>query len=432
MRVRSLRWLMVFGIAAIAFGAIGYSVSHAQVAEALPEEEVVASVDEAAPPGWTGSGDHPGKALFDAHCRLCHAISERQLTGPGLLGVGQRVEAGPAHEGKSVVQRLLEYIKNARQGGPENYSPDPYFKSVQESVAGAGVQMSDRGGLPEDVTDRQILDVIHYFLTVRDIEFDEAQYWREYKLGHALVAGDSPFQWGAPSCSGCHSVGADIQGADIGPNIAHTYVLMRARGKDERNNFTDGLYEILSGKDAPKAHHFYRDEEGSGPPTEAELKVMATYFEQAARETGTEHSSNYLPIFALLFAALCIIALEPGIVNILFAKEHGEYIDGPYKEDDHHGHEEGVHEHHAEKKAEEKKEEKSDAGEAKAEEPNAEDKPAEEVKEEPKADVPAEEPKAESKDTEYSPKPEEAKAEEKPEDKSEEAKPEGEDKKEDN
>lgn len=440
MRVRSLRWLVVFGIAAIAFGAIGYSVSHAQVAEPIPEAELSPAAEQTRPPEWDGSGEHPGKADFDQYCRLCHALSDRQLTGPGLLGVGQRVADAPAHQGMSVEQRLLEFIKTTRQGGEENYSPDTYFKSVQESVAGPGVQMSDRGGLPEGMTDRQILNIIDYFLRYRDIEFDEAQYLREVKMGKALVSGEAPFHWGGPACAGCHTVGPDrsMMGANIGPNIGHTYVLMRERGKDEKSNFTDGLKDILSGENAPKAHHYYKDVEGSSPLTDAELNVVATFFEQTARETGTEHDSNYLPIFALLFAALCIVALEPGIVNILFAKEHGEYIDGPYKEDEHgHGdHDEGHDdasedkpEEKAEDTAEEKKEEpKSEEApkeEAKSEEPKSEEKPAEEeVKEEPKAEeekpaeegaeAAAEEPKPESKDTEYSPRPEEAKAEDAP------------------
>ena len=434
MRVRSLRWLVVFGIAAIAFGAVGYSVAEAQAVEKLPDAEVHPAADESKAPDWSGSGDHPGKADFDQYCRLCHSMNETMKTGPGLLNIGKRVAEGPSHQGRSVVQRLLEFIKTTRQGGEENYSDDPYFRSVQEQVAGPGVQMSDRGGLPEDVTDRQILNIIDYMLRFRDVDFDEARYWREVKQGRALVGGTTPFQWGGPACTSCHSIGSDrdLMGANIGQNIAHTYVLMREMGSDEKNNYTDGLEAILHGEDAPAAHHFYEDVEGSRPLTPAELKALATFFEQAARDTGTEKDSNYLPIFALLFAALGIILLEPGVVNILFAKEHGEYVDGPYKEDDHHGHDD--HEEKAEdkpadsaasdgssdakpdesadapEKAEEEKPDASDAEpEDKAEEKGEDaadseaDKPAEEVK---AGDAKDDEQPAESKDTEYSPKPE--------------------------
>lgn len=415
MRVRSLRWLVVFGIAAIAFGAIGYSVAEAQPAK-IPDAEVSPVAEQTKPPGWDGSGEHPGKADFEQYCRLCHTLSETTTIGPGLFGISDRVAKGPAHEGKSVDQRLLEFLKNVDPAAPEK-TTDPYFKEVQETVAGPGIQMTLRGGLPESADDRRILNIIDYILRFRDVEFDEKEYLRDVKSGRSLVAGDTPFAWGGPACSGCHSVGADpdMLGANIGPNIGHTYVLMRERGKDDKNNYTDGLKDILSGENAPKAHRYYKDVEGSSPLTEAELKLVATFFEQAARDTGTEQNSNYLPILALLFAALCIVALEPGIVNILFAKEHGEYIDGPYMEDDHHGHDD----HHeepkpseevkVEEKAEEKAAQEPNAEEPKPdeaeEEPKAEDKPADESKAEDPGDKVVEETKPESRDTEYSPKP---------------------------
>jgi cytochrome c2 len=340
-RVRSLRWLVVFGCAAIAFGVIGYSVADAQAVEKVADAEVHPAAEESMPPDWDGSGPHPGQADFDQYCRLCHSLSQTMKTGPGFAGLAQRIEQGPAYEGKSVVQRLAEYIMAVDPGEPDK-TKDPYFKEVQETVAGPGVQMTLRGGLPADVSQRRLLNLIDYMLRFRDVDFDEKLYWQEYKLGRALVSGEAPFQWGGPACAGCHSVGPDkyMLGANVGPNIGHTYVLMRQLGTDEKNNYTDGLKEILYGESAPRAHYYYKDAEGSFPLTEGELKVVATYFEQAARETGTEETSNYLPILALLFAALGLLLLEPGIVNVLFAKEHGEYIDGPYKEEEHHGHEE--------------------------------------------------------------------------------------------
>lgn len=386
MRVRSLRWLVLFGCAAIVFGAIGVSVSSAQAVENVPDAEVHSSAAESKPPEWDGSGPHPGQADFDQYCRLCHQLSTVTTIGPGLVGLAQRIEQGDPYEGKSPVQRLSEFIRNVNPGDPDA-TRDPYFKKVQAEVAGPGIQMTLRGGLPEDISERRLLNIIDYILRFRDVSFDEKQYWREVEQGRALVGGEAPFQWGGPSCAGCHTVGPDrsMMGANVGPNIAHTYVLMRQLGSDEKNNYVDGLKAILSGENAPQAHHFYKDVEGSSPLNDAELKVVATYFEQAARDTGTEHDSNYLPIFALLFAALGILLLEPGIVNILFAKEHGEYVDGPYKEDDHHGHDD--HEAHAhegkqeEVKAEVKSEDASTAGEEKSEAP-VEDKPAEEKVEE--------------------------------------------------
>ncbi|MCB9936083.1 MAG: cytochrome c [Planctomycetes bacterium] len=353
--MRSLRWLTVLACAAIAFGALGYSVAQAQAVEKIPDAELPAGVKDAGDfaAKWDGSGDHPGKKLFDGACASCHSLGSDAKVGPGLAGLYDRVSKGPAHEGKPVQQRLLEFVKTTEPGGPDKYSADPYFKSVQESVAGPGVQMSARGALAATVTDREILDVIDYILRFRGVDFVEADYLKQVALGRELVSGAKGFEYGGPSCTGCHTAGADhsLRGANLAGNIADTYVLARRRGKDEKRNFADGLQDILSGPNAPAAHHYYKDEVGSGPLTEAELLAVTTFFEQQAREVGTERDSNYLPIFALLAAALLILLLEPSVLNVLFVKEDHEFIDGPYAEEEHHdGHE--SHEHVAEQPAE--------------------------------------------------------------------------------
>lgn len=378
MRVRSLRWLTLFGCAAIAFGALGYTVANAQAVEKIPDGELpegVKSAGEFAPQGWDGSGTHPGKADFDTFCSACHNLNEVAKIGPGMGGLFERITAGPPHEGKAPQQRLLEFIKGTRTGvAAENYSSDPYFKSVQETSAGPGVQMQTRGGLPEDATDRRYLDIIDYILRFRQPTFSEEAYLKQVKLGKELVSGARPFKWGAPSCTGCHTIGAehDLRGASVGGNVAHTYVLARKRGVDEKSNFADGLQDILGGEDAPPAHYWYREGEGSHPLTEVELVAVNTFFEQAARDTGTERDSNYLPIFALLVAALGIVLLEPGVLNILFVKNDHEYIDGPYAEEEHghgedHGHEPEVEKADAEKVADEAKPEETPKVEEKSE-----------------------------------------------------------------
>jgi cytochrome c2 len=338
-RARSLRWLAVLGFAAIVFGALGYSVAQAQVVEKVPDEELPAGVKNAganAPAGWTGTGEHPGKPLFDQTCGVCHSLGTKTKTGPGLKDVFKRV--ADSHPGDDPYKVIADYVERTVQGGPDKYDADPYFRKTQEEVSGPGVQMATRGNLPATATRRDLLTVIDYIFRFRESDFDEAVYLKQVKTGRNLVSGRVGFKWGGPSCTGCHTIGADpdLRGANLGPNVAHTYVLARKYGTNEKLNYADGLYEILSGEHAPAAHFYYKDEEGSHPLTQEELVVVNTFFEQAARDTGTEQDSNYLPIFALLAAALCILLLEPGILNILFVKEDHEFVDGPYKLEDHH------------------------------------------------------------------------------------------------
>ena len=407
MRVRSLRWVVLFGCAAIAFGVLGYSVVQGQAVEPIPAGELPAGADDPkfAPAGWSGSGTHPGKADFDMFCSACHGLNDQMKIGPGMAGLYDRVAKGPAHEGKAVQQRLLEFLKTTETGDESKYSSDPYFKSVQESVGGPGVQMQSRGGLPPNATDERYLAIIHYILTFRQIDFVEADYLVQVRLGRDLASGAKGFQWGGPSCGGCHTMGADhdLRGANVGGNIAHTYVLARQRGVNDKINYADGLQDILAGEDAPAAHYWYKEGEGSHPLTEAELLAVTTFFEQAARDTGTENTSNYLPIFALLAAALGILLLEPGVLNILFAKEGPEFIDGPYADEAHHHEEHNAEEAPAEKQAEAapeaKPEDKASAEADKAEEKSDEVKSDDETKAEDKSSD-ADHDKADSSDSE--------------------------------
>lgn len=354
MRSTRLRLVLFLGLATVFFAVIGSGVVDGQ-ALPVPEAELPDGVKDAgdyAPPDWDGSGTHPGAADFQTYCAACHTLSSEMLVGPGFAGLYQRIEEGEEYEGKDPYARTLEYLKELDPLDPESVK-DPYFLRVQEEVAGPGAQMSARGGMPADSTDRRFLNVIDYIFRFRTPDFDEAAYMKKVKLGRDLVSGKRGFKWGGPSCIGCHSVGPDedLMGG-FASNIGHTYVLSREIGRDDKRNYADGLYHLLSSEDAPAMHYWYRDVEGSNPLTDEELEAVVTYFEFAARETGTEKSSNYLPILALLFAALTILLLEPGVVNLLFAREDHEYVDGPYKPEEHHGEEE-----HAEEKAEDKPEE---------------------------------------------------------------------------
>lgn len=333
-----MRWALILGFAAILSGVCGVGLSLAQSVLPLPPEELpegVAEAGEFAPEGWTPGQPHPGQPLYEQFCLACHSMASNTLIGPGFSGLWQRMEEGPAHHEdpeKPIQQRILEYVKDVR--GVQ----DPYFLERQQSQGPTpGVDMTDRGGLPGDVTDRQILDIIDYILRFRGVDFDEAEYRRRVRLGRSLVSGARSFRNGAPSCTGCHTAGAEraLRGANVGRNIGGTFVIARERNvADDDDLFTGGLWDILSTEDAPVMHRYYRD--GVGHLTDGEMDAVMTFFEHQLRQVGTERESNYLPIFALVLAALTILLIEPGLYATLFAKEEHEYIDGPYEEEHHH------------------------------------------------------------------------------------------------
>ena len=82
-------------------------------------------VEDPAPP-YTPVNDYSseGGKLFKTHCAVCHSISDRTLTGPGLAGVLNRV---PSEEW------LRMWIKNA---DAMKKSKDPYAMKIDKEYPG--------------------------------------------------------------------------------------------------------------------------------------------------------------------------------------------------------------------------------------------------------------------------------------------------------
>lgn len=351
--MRRVTCLVFFALAAVLCTVIGFGVfatTFATTAEAqampVPEAELpdgVKNAGEFAPVGWSTGQPHPGEKLFST-CAACHTLSTKKTVGPGFAGLYERV-AATQFEGKAVQQRLLEYVKDVKG------VKDPYFLEMQKKEGPTpNVDMTPRGGLAETITDRQILDLIDYILRNRVLDFDEGAYMKKVRLGRDFVTGARHFSNGGPSCIGCHTVGADeqLRGGNVGKNISHTLVAARTNGGEEKDMYAQGLFNLLSGENAPRMHRYYRD--GVGHLTDSELEAVMTFFDYQMRQVGTERESNYLPIFALLLAALFILLMEPGLYANLFAKEEeAEFIDGPYEPEVHHHDEDHEEDHKKDK-----------------------------------------------------------------------------------
>ncbi len=327
LRTKQLRLYVLAG-AALLCACLGFGGTVlAQQATYKPLEpqpkEVPANTGKFAPLDWTpAKGAHPGEKTFKTICSTCHILSEKQKVGPGLLGISDRV---PERE------RLLHFITE-----PKATDGDSYFKALRGKFSDAmpaqgkdGVK--DKGALSE----QEILDVIDFIFRFK-AEFGPPPEER-ITLGRALASGEKGFENGAPSCTGCHTIGADknLRGANLGPNIAHTWVIAKNK---------EGLQELLAGEKSSPIHHFYGKDQKS--ITEDEYDSLITFFERAARDTGTETQSNYLPIFALILAALGIFVLDGSLFGKLFVEETEEYVDGPYAPEDH-GHGAGHGDGHA-------------------------------------------------------------------------------------
>jgi cytochrome c2 len=321
--------LILLGSAALCCALVGYGVIEAQVVQVIDiaEEQHPDNVDRYAPSDWTpADGEHPGKAPFEANCQLCHTLDSRATAGPGLRGLEERVPSR---------RRLFHFIvdpKSTDDDDPEDETTQ-YFLQLRRDWNDA---MQPRGGNP-NLTDQEILDIIDYILRHDWLDFDEARHLSRVREGRRLVSGTLGFSNGGPSCITCHSVGPDpdLRGSRVSGNVAHTYVAAAALGGDRDSHYVEGLYELLSGADAPAGHQYYSEARG-GTLTDRELESVMVFFEHAMRQTGTERESNYLPILALILAALGILLVEPRLYASLFVKDEHDVDDGPYAEDDHH------------------------------------------------------------------------------------------------
>lgn len=321
MQHKKRRFLILLGFASAICAWLGFSGGfvHAQQAQYLPLDpktlkEDPKNVGKFAPLDWTPEkGEHPGQKHFARVCSTCHFLTDKQRTGPGLQGIRDRM---PERE------RLLQFITE-----PQAMKNDPYFGPVITKFNDAMLPQGKdaKGPAKGEFTEQQILEIIDFIFRFR-AEFGPPPGER-IKEGRALVSGAKRFANGAPACMGCHTVGADknLRGANVGPNIAHTWVLAKN---------AEGLKAMMENPAGPAMHHFYRADEK--PINGEEMDSLITFFERAARDTGTETQSNYLPIFALILAALGIFVLDGSIFGKLFVQEEHEYVDGPYAPEEHH------------------------------------------------------------------------------------------------
>ncbi|MEE9311465.1 MAG: hypothetical protein V3V10_03530, partial [Planctomycetota bacterium] len=207
---------------------------------------------------------------------------------------------------------------------------DPYFKALETTM------MQPRGGLQTDAEVRAVIDFILRHTLGKST--DESGWRNSVKLGGDLARGSKSFAAGAPSCTSCHTVGpqADMRGSNVGPNVAHTFNVAMGLGGSDETMYIEGMRDLLAGEDAAKMHSYYRDDEGNCNLSESELNSLMTFFERQLREVGTERTSNYLPVIALILAAFSLMFIDGSFYGRLFAKSGPETVDGPYEEDDHH------------------------------------------------------------------------------------------------
>lgn len=158
---------------------------------------------------------------YKQNCFSCHTIGGGRLTGPDLKNVHERQDRA------WLVAWMLD---------PEGVlkSGDPYAAKLQKEARGA--VMSRSPGIRRDIANA-LLDLIEEESKLEKSQFagvqvsDRALLPEDIEEGRALFTGAAPLKNGGPSCIGCHHVNSlgGLGGGRLGLNLTRTYARLEGR-----------------------------------------------------------------------------------------------------------------------------------------------------------------------------------------------------------
>ncbi|MBM3262673.1 MAG: cytochrome c [candidate division Zixibacteria bacterium] len=160
-------------------------------------------------------------AYYKQNCYSCHTIGGGRLTGPDLKGVEDR-------QGR---EWLVSWIMD-----PEGVlkSGDPYAARLQREARGA--VMTRGPGMTRDLA-VALLDLVAVESGLAKSQFagiqvsDRALLPEDIEEGRALFMGVKPLKNGGPACIGCHQVNSlgSLGGGRLGLNLTRAYARLEGR-----------------------------------------------------------------------------------------------------------------------------------------------------------------------------------------------------------
>jgi mono/diheme cytochrome c family protein len=160
-------------------------------------------------------------SYYKHNCYSCHTIGGGRLTGPDLKNVHER-------QGRDW---LINWITD-----PEGVlkSGDPYAAKLQKEARGAVMARSP--GINRDLAGA-LLDLIQAESALEKSQFagiqisDRALLPEDILEGQALFTGATPLKNGGPACIGCHHVNSlgSLGGGRLGLNLTRAYARLEGR-----------------------------------------------------------------------------------------------------------------------------------------------------------------------------------------------------------
>ncbi len=160
--------------------------------------------------------------FFQKNCASCHTIGGGRLTGPDLKNVSERQDR------EWLVKWLLD---------PEGVlkSGDPYAVKLQKESRGAVMTRSP--GITRDMANA-LLDLIDAESQLEKSQFaglqisDRPLLPEDIEEGRALFTGEKPLKNGGAACISCHTVNGLsglFGGGRLGPNLTRAYARLEGR-----------------------------------------------------------------------------------------------------------------------------------------------------------------------------------------------------------
>ena len=219
-------------------------------------------------------------AYFKQNCYSCHTIGGGRLTGPDLMGLQERQSR----------DWLVNWIND-----PEGVlkSGDPYASKIQKEARGAVMARSP--SMTRELAGA-LVDLIEAESKLEKSQFagiqvsDRALLPEDIEEGRALFTGAKPLQFGGPACIGCHQVNsfAGLGGGRLGLNLTRAYARLEGR---------KGLTAWLAAPPSLTMNPIY----GKQPIADEEIHPLVAFLKS---ETEKDAPENVAPIINFVVAGL--------------------------------------------------------------------------------------------------------------------------------
>ena len=217
---------------------------------------------------------------YKQNCYSCHTIGGGRLTGPDLKGIQERQSR----------DWLVNWIND-----PDGVlkSGDPYASKLQKEARGAVMTRSP--GMTRELA-AALLDLIDAESKLEKSQFagiqvsDRALLPEDIEEGRALFTGVKPLQNGGPACVGCHQVNSftGLGGGRLGLNLTRAYARLEGR---------KGLTAWLAAPPSLTMNPIYT----KYPVADEEILPLVAFLKN---ETETDRPENAAPIINFVVAGL--------------------------------------------------------------------------------------------------------------------------------